>query len=180
MAFVAPIPGQSLTDEPQNHPWERPPETVDPREAAMKHVERLNKPDIMESVIFMLQMGLPVETMTKTIVTGAVANGIHTLDVGLIIAPIIHEEIVSIANDAGIDYKEAFSNDADKAEEQELKVKALIKAKLGTAAAEEVDPAFVQETVQEMDTAELPEEPVAEETMEEPAPTGKGLMSRKV
>ena len=28
----APIPGQSLTDEPKNWPWENPPEMVDPDE----------------------------------------------------------------------------------------------------------------------------------------------------
>ena len=29
----APIPGQSLTDEPKNYPWENPPEITDPEEA---------------------------------------------------------------------------------------------------------------------------------------------------
>ena len=27
--FDAPIPGQSLTDEPGNYPWEHPPKTVE-------------------------------------------------------------------------------------------------------------------------------------------------------
>ena len=30
----APIPGQSLTDEPKNYPWENPPEITDPEEGA--------------------------------------------------------------------------------------------------------------------------------------------------
>ena len=32
--FDAPIPGQSLTDEPQNYPWEHPPKYTDFMEAS--------------------------------------------------------------------------------------------------------------------------------------------------
>ena len=32
--FSAPIPGQSLTDEPQNYPWEQPPRYTDFEEIA--------------------------------------------------------------------------------------------------------------------------------------------------
>ena len=32
----APIPGQSLTDEPGNYPWEHPPKTTDPEDALNK------------------------------------------------------------------------------------------------------------------------------------------------
>ena len=31
--FDAPIPGQSLTDEPGNYPWEHPPQYTNPEEA---------------------------------------------------------------------------------------------------------------------------------------------------
>ena len=41
----APIPGQSLTDEPKNFPWERPAEMSDPEEAIKFHLENLNEPD---------------------------------------------------------------------------------------------------------------------------------------
>ena len=43
--FDAPIPGQSLTSEPKNAPFERPPEIVNPEEALMVHLKRLNDVD---------------------------------------------------------------------------------------------------------------------------------------
>ena len=42
----APIPGQSLTDEPKNFPWENPADISEPNEALMYHIERINKPAV--------------------------------------------------------------------------------------------------------------------------------------
>ena len=39
--MMAPIPGQSLTDEPNNFAWERPPEYTDPNDAIIFHMDRL-------------------------------------------------------------------------------------------------------------------------------------------
>ena len=40
--FNAPIPGQSLTSEPKNYAWERPPQYDLPEEALMFHLEKLD------------------------------------------------------------------------------------------------------------------------------------------
>ena len=49
--FDAPIPGQGLTDEPGNYPWEHPPQFTDPDEAAEFVWDRLHRPEFMEQVI---------------------------------------------------------------------------------------------------------------------------------
>ena len=41
--FDAPIPGQSLTDEPGNYPWEHPPKTTDPEELMLIIMETFNQ-----------------------------------------------------------------------------------------------------------------------------------------
>ena len=56
MALLAPIPGQSLTDEPNNFAWERPPEITDPDEAVVFHLDRLSEKPIVDSVLHLLQM----------------------------------------------------------------------------------------------------------------------------
>ena len=43
--FDRPIPGQSLTDEPGNYPWEHPPQYTDLREARDRIFDGMTKPE---------------------------------------------------------------------------------------------------------------------------------------
>ena len=50
VALDGPIPGQSLTAEPGNALYERPPEIDTPSEALMAHIEKLNDPRAMKEI----------------------------------------------------------------------------------------------------------------------------------
>ena len=110
MIFERPIPGQSLTTEPKNVPYENPPEIVDPELAAMAHLEKLNNADAVESLLFFLESGIDVVTLTEALCRSAVIQGVHSIDVSLIIAPVIHEFIKSCADAAEIEYDEGIDN----------------------------------------------------------------------
>lgn len=121
----APIPGQSLTDEPKNYPWERPPEITDPRQAVKFHIEGLNEPDALDNIVELMQMGIPVRALAKTALTTAQMEGIHSVDVSLIIRDAVYEELITIAEEAGVDYltgDEPSEIDAKEKEEQETLV----------------------------------------------------------
>jgi len=109
--FEAPIPGQSLTNEPKNYPWENPSRLTTPEDALVYHLERLNQPKRIEAMLDFLQLDIDVVTMTEGILRNAVANGEHSVDVSMIIAPIIHEHIVGLADATGIDYDEGLEED---------------------------------------------------------------------
>jgi hypothetical protein len=109
--FEAPIPGQSLTNEPKNYPWENPSRLATPEDALVYHLERLNQPKRIEAMLDFLQLDIDVVTMTEGILRNAVANGEHSVDVSMIIAPIIHEHIVGLADATGIDYDEGLDED---------------------------------------------------------------------
>ena len=53
-ALNGPIAGQSLTDEPSNYAWERPPETADPTEALSMHLKKMAGPKFMDSALYMM------------------------------------------------------------------------------------------------------------------------------
>tara|TARA_R110000782_G_scaffold3228_2_gene11921 strand:+ start:14265 stop:14816 length:552 start_codon:yes stop_codon:yes gene_type:complete len=108
---MAIIPGQSLTAEPKNAPYENPPQMTEPEEVVFFHLERLAKrtDDLLDA----MELGLDVVTLTEGILRGAVMEGRHSVDVSLIIAPIIHEFIKSSADRAGIDYDEGFPDESD-------------------------------------------------------------------
>ena len=104
--FSAPIPGQSLTSEPKNSPWENPPQMNKPEEAVLWHLKKLDKPKSVKSVVGLLGLGLDLVTLTEGLLRGAVAEGRHSIDVSLLIAPVIHEYIKGIADASGVEYNE--------------------------------------------------------------------------
>lgn len=108
--FKAPIPGQSLTSSPKKYPYERPPELNDPEEALKMHLTRLNKKGMAKNLTDALELGVDVVTLTEGILRNAVANGIHSIDVSLLIAPVIHEFIKKTADDVGIEYEEGLED----------------------------------------------------------------------
>lgn len=121
MQFDAPIPGQSLTTEPKNFPWERPPEIVDPELAIQYHLEKLSRPKAVDGILDTITMlEVDLVTLTKGYLRAQVAEGIHSIDVSLIIAPVIHEFFKQLATAANIDFDEGFE---DKAREATLKTK---------------------------------------------------------
>tara|TARA_R110002049_G_scaffold243759_1_gene417445 strand:- start:73 stop:678 length:606 start_codon:yes stop_codon:yes gene_type:complete len=164
-----PIPGQSLTDEPSNYPWERPPETADPAEALSMHLKKMAGPKYMQSALFMMELGVPAEVVTNTTLTMAIGSGIHSVDVGLIIAPAIHKEVVSIAEMAGIEYDEHFPE--EKEEEQQAKdmLQAKIIAKLKSSELKGEGKAEVSQTMEAMTDPKTEE---FEDMREQDAPMG--------
>ena len=84
LTFERPIPGQSLTTEPKNAPYERPPEITDPIEALDAHIDNLLKPGAMEDVLYFLEFGVDLVTMVQGILRSAVMEGIHSVDVKML------------------------------------------------------------------------------------------------
>ena len=108
---MAIIPGQSLTAEPKNAPYENPPQMTKPEDAVFWHLERLA--DKTEDLLDAMELGMDVVTLTSGILRGAVMEGRHSVDISLIIAPIIHEFIKGGADRAGIEYEEGFPEDTE-------------------------------------------------------------------
>lgn len=195
MSMIAPIPGQSLTDDPNNFPWERPPEISDPDEAVVYHLDRLSEKKRVNSILFLLEYGFPVDVLARSILTAAVGTGIHTIDVSLLIAPVIEEEISYKGKTAGIKVKDTFSDDETDDELQEKQLRELVLKKLSSKEikTDKGDENFTRDTIEALGSPEENElqemqknkdpEPEQGEMMEEetkPAAGGMGLMSRGV
>jgi ABC-type transport system substrate-binding protein len=136
-ALRAAIPGQSLTTEPKGHPWERPPEITDPEEAIQMHLTRISDPEVLQAILDVIEFGeLDVKTITQGVLRGAVANGLHNIDVALIVAPVIHEFIKQGAIAFGLNPEDGFDNKKEKEEYKKARNTASAKkilAKMGNA-----------------------------------------------
>jgi len=110
IVFAAPIPGQSLTSEPKNLPFERPPEVADPIKALDMHVDKITNARAMEDAFYFLEQGCDLATLVEGMLRSAVMSGIHSVDVSLAIAPALHEYIKGLAIEANIEFDEGLDN----------------------------------------------------------------------
>lgn len=170
--FEAPIPGESLTETPGKRPYERPPEIVDPEEAIQMHLTRLTQPKKLQAVTDLLELGMDIRSMTTGLLRSAVAEGIHTVDVSLLIAPVIHEFIKSTAIEAGIEFEEGFVN--EEKEERQRREIAQAKAKRKLRKEGYFDGSAQTEEPVQMDSEELPGD-----TGGMPEPESTGIMKRR-
>jgi|TARA_R110000803_G_scaffold197188_3_gene260641 hypothetical protein len=169
--FEAPIPGQSLTNEPKNYAWENPPKFIYPEDALIWHMERLEEPERIKSIFHFLKLDVDVVTLVEGITRNAVAEGFHTIDVSLIISPVIHEYIVGIAEVAGVEFNEGLDEEEADGEELAYDIREKEARKILSELKRNKEP--------DLDVLEesLPEKPsVVQEEMPEEKP--QGLMAR--
>ena len=154
------------------------------------HLKKMAGPKFMDSALYMMELGVPADVITNTTLTMAIGNGIHSVDVGLMIAPAIHKEVVSIADMAGIEYDEHFPEDAEKEQEAKERLKTLVISKMkrnqpeGKAEISQTMEAMTSPQTEEFEDMQEQDEPMdmaqAEEPQEPPTSEdmGMGLMSR--
>lgn len=170
--FNAPIPGESLTRPPKQYPWERPPKFVDPEEAVQFYLSKLNDPDQVEAMMDALELDVPVKVLVEGILRGGVANGMHTIDVSLLIAPVLHEFIVGYAQELNVPYDDGFEDKKAKQKAREnityLKTKHRLEKQMQNGRVTKLP-----------DTAKVTEDNYTKEDLMEPTEVPSGFMSRR-
>lgn len=155
--FDAPIPGMSLTHELGARPWQTPPQFPTVDEAIEYYMASMTSEEFMEQLIDVLEMGVPVTSIANSMQLSSVMEGKHSVDVGMLVVPLLMELIMMLGDSAGIEYETGLQNpDRNKARDSQLAKYAM----------------QYQRALDEVDTKEM----VAEETEDE-QPTG--LMARR-
>ena len=103
-ALDAAIPGQSLTAPVGDRPWQRPAALPTPEQALAFYVERITDDRQASQMLDLLEMGVPVDTLVDTMQLGGVMDGLHSVDVGMVIAPALAEIIGDMADQAGVEH----------------------------------------------------------------------------
>ena len=107
----APIPGQSLTTELGARPWEKPARFTIPEEAMNYYLERFSDPERAAEMMDILESGFPVTNLIDGITMGGVMEGLHSIDVSIIIAPALYEFVTTLADSAEVEYKTGLTVD---------------------------------------------------------------------
>tara|TARA_R100000329_G_scaffold79680_1_gene68229 strand:+ start:268 stop:837 length:570 start_codon:yes stop_codon:yes gene_type:complete len=180
--FEAPIPGQSLTSEPKLYPWETPPELDKVGDVIKFYVDKLSSQDVMDDMFIALEEGFPLNILVKSILTTGVMEGMHSIDVSLVVAPVLHEYILGAAKIQDIKVKEFPETKDEQIDAKEKRaLAATIERSLEKSPQEDTGKALLEEALSFVqEDAPMAEEGMPEEAEEEmPEERPMGLMSRR-
>jgi hypothetical protein len=102
--FDAPIPGQSLTAPLGGRPWQSPPQYATVEEALDYYIPRIDSDEVSSQLIDVMEMGIPVTTIANTMQLSGVLEGKHSVDVGMLILPVLTELLMLIGDTAKVKY----------------------------------------------------------------------------
>tara|TARA_R100001129_G_scaffold172887_1_gene143849 strand:- start:18 stop:527 length:510 start_codon:yes stop_codon:yes gene_type:complete len=156
--FDAPIPGQGLTDEPGNYPWEHPPQFTDVVEASEFVWDRLHRPAFTEQVLAMLDAGIPVEALGRIIIFNGFMEGKWNPDVAFLIAAPVMKMIATMGITAGVDKIKMSMSDITNNEQ----IQSIAKTKVNAEEAEKIA-AGVKQDIKKIESKGLMAKPEKEE-----------------
>jgi len=107
--FDAPISGMSLTAEVGSRPWQSPAQFTTVDEAIEFYMDRMATEQFYEQAIEVMEMGVPITTIANTMQTAGVMEGKHSIDVGMLVTPLIMEMLMLIAEEEGVEYDDGLT-----------------------------------------------------------------------
>ena len=100
----APIPGMAMTHEVGARPWQQPAQYTSVEEALQYYLPRMQDDAFTDSLINVIEMGMPLTTLANTIQLAGVMDGRHSIDVGILIMPVLIEMMQLVAEAEGVKY----------------------------------------------------------------------------
>ena len=100
----APIAGQSLTAELGNRPWQKPAQYTTVEEALDFYIPRLTDVETQDDLMNVIELGIPLTTIADALQSGGTMDGKHSIDVGILIIPVLIETLAYLAEEQGVEY----------------------------------------------------------------------------
>lgn len=160
-----PVPGQSLTSELGARPWQQPAKFIDVEDALEFYANKITDPKLNDSLLDALETGMPVTTLAEVIVQSSAMEGLHTVDMSIMLLPIIMELIAYVGDEAGVKYNMGIDIEIDEDVISEDRIAMAMKR--------------IKDKTPEDENKDEPLE-IPEEIVEEKEPQTNGLMARGV
>ena len=177
--FDGPIPGQSLTAEPGNAPWEKPSKFSDPLDAFEMYMEQLADEEVLDDVMDMVDIGVPISVVAGTMLSMGVMEGMHTVDVKILLKPLLMTQIKTLAEAMNVEYKMTMEEYRDKDAEAKQKRAAKLAAKLAMKTGAMTGTPDKGEEIMQKAEQELQEPQQQEEMPMEAEQAPQGLMAKE-
>lgn len=106
----APIAGQHMVSELGGRPWQQAPQYTTVDEAIEYYLDRMSSEEFTDQLVDVLEMDVPVTTLANTIQMAGVMDGKHSIDVGMLVMPLLMEMIMLVGDMAGVKYDSGMEN----------------------------------------------------------------------
>ena len=153
----APIPGEGLTHELGDRPWQKPAQLTNVDDVMPFYREKITDEEFIPQLMQVIELGIPLTTIANAMQSAAVMEGVHSIDVGVLMLPIIVELLKFVAEKNNVKYVTGMEKRDVKPNDEMVTALAM----------KEID-----------EEAGMQEEPAEEEPVEEPQP--RGLMARSM
>ena len=104
LMFDAPIPGMGMTHEVGGRPWQTPPQHSTVEEALDFYIPRLTSEDFIDQLLDVIEMGVPLTTIANSLQLSSVMQGKHSVDVGILVLPVLVELLSYIAESSNVKF----------------------------------------------------------------------------
>jgi|TARA_R100000149_G_C5879993_1_gene144772 hypothetical protein len=183
MDIGRPIPGQSLTNDPNNpYPWEQPPEFTDPQRAMLQIFETLTEKDTLSNTLLALVKGVSVIDISSIVLYTGFLEGKWNPDVMTLLMEPTMYMIMYLGDQAGINYNMDSKKENNKDEpEGEQQVESLNKSlnELKQIAADRVSPMSVSDEItKNLEAIKIPQS-LLSKVEEEQKNSNMSLLSRE-
>jgi hypothetical protein len=111
--FNASVPGQSLTKEVGQAPYERPPQFADVEDALEYVFDKLSSKRGATKLVLLLKRKIPAEYIARTIIYGGFTSNKWTPDVGLLMGRLVLAMVIAIGTQAGVKNMVIFNPDKE-------------------------------------------------------------------
>ena len=152
--FEAPIPGMAMTHELGARPWQQPAKQPSVEEALQYYLPRMQDDAFTDSLLNVIEMGMPLTTLANTIQLAGVMEGRHNIDVGILIMPVLIEMMQLVAEAEGIEYVTGMERDM-KSETKDSDVSAALATLKDDLGNEDIN----EPQINDMDIVEEQDEP---------------------
>jgi len=157
----APIPGMSMTHEVGARPWQQPAQYTNIEDVIDYYITRMSDDSFKTQLVNIMDSGVPLTSLANSIQLASVMQGIHSIDTGLIVMPVLMELMMLIAEQNNVEYITGMERNKKEEIKESVMQNALAK--------------FQKEQDDETDEEVLDEDVVIQK--EEPV---SGLMARRV
>ena len=160
-SFERRIPGQSLTNDPENpKAFEKPPQYTDRTEVLENYFEMLTEEETYLSIMDSLEEGVTVMEIVQVLIFQGFQDGLFNPDMMLMVAEPLAYMIAALAERADVDFviMNDDDDDEDEDEDEEDEDLPIMNQKLKTIEKPQMDDDFPVELSNKLDKVEPPKQ----------------------
>ena len=101
----APVPGMSLTAEPKSRPWRKPYMHNSVDDVATYYMDKILTAEFADGLVEQVEVGFPLATIADVWVTASTMEGVHSIDLGTLVSPVIISAMKALLDAEGVSYK---------------------------------------------------------------------------